>query len=112
MRLSGATRGMTLVAPVLRKNALRVVDPALRGHPLLGVEAITVERELGFVDRHPARKRVDKWLQRLPIEKSARRTGHQERRCRHAGSEGAEVVVGESAAHGLGARREHPEVVV
>src|SRR6266852_4201751 len=80
MRLSGATRGMTLVAPVLRKNALRVVDPALRGHPLLGVEAVTVERELGFVDRHPARKRVDKWLQRLPIEKSARRTGHQERR--------------------------------
>src|SRR5438876_406630 len=65
--LCGVIPGITLVAPVLGKNALRVVDPALRGHPLLGVEAVPVERELGFVDRHPARKRVDKWLQRLLI---------------------------------------------
>src|SRR5437667_645586 len=110
--LSGTTRGMTLVPPVLRKNALRVADPALRGHPLFGVEAVPVERLLGFVDRHPARERVDERLQRLPVEQGARRACHQERGCRDAGSKGAEVVVGEGAAYGLGARRKHPKIIV
>ena len=80
--------------------------PQLRGDPLLGVEAVPVGGLLGFVDRHAARNRVDEWLQRLPAEQGAGRAGHQERLCRDAGSKGEEVVVGERAAHRLGARRE------
>ena len=78
-----------LVPPVLRNNALHVADPALRGHPLLGVEAVSVEGLLGFVNRHVARKRGDQRLERLPIEQGAWCAGHQERGCGHAGRETA-----------------------
>src|SRR5213594_4676826 len=43
--------------PVLRQDALDIRDATLRGHPLLGVEAVLVEGLLGVVDHQGALQR-------------------------------------------------------
>src|SRR5712691_9522026 len=98
--------------PVLRYSGLYARDPALRGHPPFGVEAVPVAGLLGVVNGRLASERGEQRPQGRSIEQGPSRAGHDQRGGRHAGRKGAQVEVGQGTAHGLGARREHPEVVV
>src|SRR5262249_36858880 len=55
-----ACRGMTRPsAPVLRENTLHIHDATLRGHPLLGVEAVLIVGLLRIVHCHLALQRCN-----------------------------------------------------
>src|SRR5262249_38567737 len=92
------------LSPMLRKNALHIRNATLLGHPLLSVEAVFIVGLLRVVHRHLALQCCDQWPEGLPIEQSAWGAGHQERGGGHAECKGAQVIVGQGATHGLGAR--------
>src|SRR5262249_17624683 len=104
--------GVLALPPMLRKNALHIRNATLRGHPLLGVEAVLIVGLLGVVYRYLAWQCGDQRRQSWPVQKGTRRTGDQECGGGHAGRKGAQVIVGQGMAHGLGMGWEHAEVVV
>src|SRR5207248_9364198 len=97
--------------PMLRENALHIRDAALRGHPLLSVEAALIVRLLRVVHCHLALQCCDQWRQGLSVQQGAWGTGHQQRGRCHAWRKGAQVIVDQSATYALSTRREHPAVV-